>query len=161
MKEIVNKIFENAKSAYKESVLIENKIMEDKLLTILADIRYLQNDIENNKYIKKKKKKIDTEKINNEVEKVKRKVPLWLEKPNQLNYKILKTYMNLSNNNSHYVNITTLESHSKINDPKKFLANYNLLKTISEKNHAKVFEEKNGQVTLWNPVSEIIENYFK
>ena len=161
MKEIVNKIFENAKSAYKESVLIENKIMEDKLLTILADIRYLQNDIENNKYIKKKKKKIDTEKVNNEVEKVKRKVPLWLEKPNQLNYKILKTYMDLSNNNSHYVNITTLESHSKINDPKKFLANYNLLKTISEKNHAKVFEEKNGQVTLWNPVSEIIENYFK
>ena len=161
MKEIVNKIFENAKSAYKESVLIENKIMEDKLLTILADIRYLQNDIENNKYIKKKKKKIDTEKINNEVEKVKRKDPLWLEKTNQLNYRILKTFMNLSNNNSHYVNITTLESHSKIQDPRKFLANYNLLKTISEKNHAKVFEEKNGQVTLWDPVSEIVENYFK
>ena len=36
MKEIVNKIFENTKSAYKESVLTENKIMEDKLLTILA-----------------------------------------------------------------------------------------------------------------------------
>lgn len=161
MKEIVNKIFENAKSAYKESVLIENKIMEDKLLTLLADIRYLQNDIENNKYIKKKKKKIDEEKVNNEIKKVKRKVPLWLEKTNQLNYKILKTFMNLSNNNSHYVNITTLESHSKIQDPKKFLANYNLLKTISEKNHAKVFEEKNGQVTLWAPVSEIVESYFK
>ena len=161
MKEIVNKIFENAKSAYKESVLIENKIMEDKLLTLLADIRYLQNDIENNKYIKKKKKKIDEEKVNNEIEKVKRKVPLWLEKTNQINYKILKTFMNLSNNNSHYVNITTLESHSKIQDPKKFLANYNLLKTISEKNHAKVFEEKNGQVTLWAPVSDIVESYFK
>lgn len=161
MKEIVNKIFENVKSAYKESVLTENKIMEDKLLTILADIRYLQNDIENNKYIKKKKKKVDEEKINNEVEKVKRKVPLWLGKTNQLNYRILKTFMNLSNNNSHYVNITTLESHSKIEDPRKFLANYNLLKTISEKNHAKVFEEKNGQVTLWDPVSEIVKNYFK
>jgi len=161
MKEIVNKIFENTKNAYKESVLTENKIMEDKLLTILADIRYLQNDIENNKYIKKKKKKVNAEKINNEVEKVKRKVPLWLEKTNQLNYRILKTFMNLSNNNSHYVNITTLESHSKIQDPRKFLANYNLLKTISEKNHAKVFEEKNGQVTLWDPVSKIIENYFK
>ena len=161
MKEIVNKIFENAKSAYKESVLIENKIMEDKLLTLLADIRYLQNDIENNKYIKKKKKKIDLEKVDNEIKKVKRKVPLWLEKTNQLNYKILKTFMNLSNNNSHYVNITTLESHSKIQDPKKFLANYNLLKTISEKNHAKVFEEKNGQVTLWAPVSDIVESYFK
>ena len=161
MKEIVNKIFENTKSAYKESVLTENKIMEDKLLTILADLRYLQNDIENNKYIKKKKKKIDIEKINNEIEKVKRKVPLWLEKTNQLNYKILKTFMNLSNNNSHYVNITTLESHSKIEDTKKFLANYNLLKTISEKNHAKVFQEKNGQVTLWEPVSETVISFFK
>ena len=160
MKDIVNKIFENTKSAYKESVLLENKIMEDKLLTILADIRYLQNEIENNKYIKKRKKKIDIEKVNNEVEKVKRKVPLWLEKTNQLNYKILKTFMNLSNNNSHYVNITTLESHSKIEDPKKFLSNYNLLKTISEKNHAKVFQEKNGQVTLWEPVSEIVIKYF-
>ncbi len=161
MRSIIEDILNDTKSAYKESIHIENKIIEEKLLSIMGNIKYLQIELENNKFKKKKKKKLDDEIQNNEIEKVKRKVPLWLRKPNQYNYKILKSFMDLSNNNSHYVNITTLEKHTNIKDPRKFLSNYNLLKTISEKNHAKVFQEKDGQVTLWSPVSEIIENYFK
>lgn len=161
MKEIIDNILEETRLAYKESVLSENKIIEDKLLSIMGNIKYLQNEMDNLKFKKKKKKKIDAEIEENEIVKVKRKVPMWLNKPNQFNYKILKTFMDLSNNNSHYVNVTTLEVHSNIKDPRKFLSNYNLLKTISEKNHAKVFQEKDGQITLWNPISEIVVNYFK
>lgn len=160
MNEIIEEILNDTKTAYKESISIDNKIIEEKLLSIMGNIKYLQIELENNKFKKKKKKKVDSKIQNNEIEKVKRKVPLWLRKPNQYNYKILKTFIDLSNNNSHYVNITTLEKHSNIKDPRKFLSNYNLLKTISEKNHAKVFQEKNGQVTLWEPVSETITKYF-
>jgi len=161
MKEIINNILDESKIAYKESILINNKILEDNLLSIMSNIKYLQTEINNFKFKKKKKKKFDTEIEEIEIEKVKRKVPLWLNKKNQFNYKILKTFMDLSNNNSHYVNVSTLESHCGISDSKKFLSNYNLLKTISEKNHGKVFQEKNGQISLWNPISDIVINYFK
>jgi cell fate (sporulation/competence/biofilm development) regulator YmcA (YheA/YmcA/DUF963 family) len=161
MKEIINDILDESKIAYRESILINNKILEDNLLSIMSNIKYLQKEIENFKLKKKNKKGLDTEIEINEIEKVKRKVPLWLNKKTQYNYKILKTFMDLSNNNSHYVNVTTLESHCGINDSKKFLSNYNLLKTISEKNHAKVFQEKNGQIHLWSPISEIVVNYFE
>jgi hypothetical protein len=49
--------------------------------------------------------------------------------------------------------------HSNI-EPKVFLSNYNILKTISEKNHGKVFTEENEQISLWKPVEEIIVKYF-
>jgi len=161
VKNIANKILDDAKIAYKESIIIENKIIEDKLLSILTDTKYLLNELENVKLKKKKKKKIDEDIQKNEIEKVKRKVPLWISKPNQYNYKILKTFMNFSNNNNHTIAVTTLEAHCGINNSKKFLSNYNLLKTISEKNHGKVFSEKDGQVSLWKPVADIVKDFFK
>ncbi len=126
----------------------------------MANTKYLLNELETVK-LKKKKKKPQEDAQSFEIEKVKRKVPLWLKKTNQYNYKILNTFMSLSNNNNHTINVTTLEAHCNINDPKKFLSNYNLLKTISEKNHGKVFVEKDGQVSLWKPVEEIVVSYFK
>jgi len=160
MDDIIKSILEDAKDAYKESIITENKIIEDKLLSLMANVKYLENELKNNNIKKEKKKKTRTEIEKNEIEKVKRKVPMWLKKRHQYNYIILKTFMNLSNNNSHYVNLTTLESHSNIDNSKKFISNYNLLKSISEKNHAKIFEEKDGQIVLWQPVSEIIVKYF-
>lgn len=161
MKNIIESILSDSKIAYKQSILIENEILEDKLLSIMSNIKHLQNQLDGYKLKKKKQKKLLNEIQEHEIEKVKRKVPLWINKKNQYNYKILKTFMDLSNNNNHYVNVATLESHCGIDDSKKFLSNYNLLKTISEKNHGKVFEEKNGQVNLWEPVSKIVIECFE
>lgn len=159
MKDIINNILDETKSAYKESILCENKIIEDKLLSIMINTKLLLNELENIKLKKKSYKRNEqTEAL--EVEKVKRKLPLWLKKQNQYNYKILNTFMNLSNNNNHTISTRLLEMHCNL-DPKVFLSNYNILKTISEKNHGKVFSENNGQVSLWKPVEEIIVKYFK
>jgi len=160
MKDIVNTILDETKLAYKESILIENKIIEDKLLSIMANAKLLLNELETVKLKKKKKYKQNENTQALEVEKVKRKVPLWLKKQNQYNYKILNTFMSLSNNNKHTISTRLLEMHCNI-DPKVFLSNYNLLKTVSEKNHGKVFSEKDGQVTLWEPIKEIVMEYFK
>ena len=35
------------------------------------------------------------------------------------------------------------------------------MKTISKKNHAKVFEEINKEVSLWKPVAGFIEEIFE
>ena len=160
MKELIVTILEETKLAYKESILIENKIIEDKLLSNMANTKLLLNELETVKLKKKKKKKLDEDIQSNEIEKVKRKVPLWLKKQNQYNYKILNTFMNLSNNNKHTISTRLLEMHSNL-DPKIFLSNYNLMKTISEKNHGKIFSEKDGQVSLWEPIEEIVVKYFK
>ena len=126
----------------------------------MANTKLLLNELETVKLKKKKKKKLDEDIQSNEIEKVKRKVPLWLKKQNQYNYKILNTFMNLSNNNKHTISTRLLEMHSNL-DPKIFLSNYNLMKTISEKNHGKIFSEKDGQVSLWEPIEEIVVKYFK
>jgi len=160
MKEMINTLLDDTKIAYKESILIENNLLEDKLLSIMSNLKYLQTEIDKYKLQKKKIKKQDYEIVENEIEKVKRKVPLWLQKKNQYSYKILKKFMDLSNNNKHYVNIITLEKHCDISNPKIFLSHYNLLKGISEKNHAKVFQQNNEQIRLWEPVADIIIEYF-
>jgi len=161
MNQIINEILEDTKIAYKENIKVDNKIIEEKLLSIMTNIKYLEKEIKNNNFKKTKIKLNDTEKVNLEIEKVKRKVALWLNKKNQYNYKILKSFMDLSNNNKYFVNINTLETHCNINNAKVFLTNYNLLKSISEKNHAKVFQEKDGQICLWEPISTIVIDYFK
>ena len=56
--------------------------------------------------------------------------------------------------------INKLEEQSEI-EPKIFLGHYNAMKTISKKNHAKVFEEINKEVSLWKPVAGFIEEIFE
>ena len=160
MKETIHTLLDDTKIAYKESILIENHVLEDKLLSIMSNIKYLQKEIDKLNPQKNNIKQNDEEIIQNEIEKVKRKIPLWLSKKSQYNYKILKAFMDLSNNNNHCVNIITLEKHCNINDAKIFLTNYNLLKGISKKNHAKLFQQNNDRVKLWDPVAEIVIKYF-
>lgn len=161
MKNSANKILEDAKDALKESIIIENKIIEEKLLSIIINSKQLLNELENPKNLKKKKKKDIKILEENEIKKVKRKIPLWLTKQSQYNYKILKTYMDLSQNGKHTISVISLERFSGIKESKKFLGHYNQLKTISEKNHAKVFEEKNDQINLWEPVKDFIVQQFE
>jgi len=162
MKKIIKTIMEDAKIAYRQSIIIEDKIIEDQALSIIANAKFILNELENNKMYNKKdfaknKSEIEIDEIN----KVKRKVPLWLNKPNQYNYKILSTFMKLSNNNKYPISVSLLEKHSKIEDSKKFISHYNQMKIISERNHAKVFQEESGQVTLWKPIEGFVVNQFE
>jgi len=101
----------------------------------------------------------DEKLLQNEIAKVKRKVPKWMKKTHQYNYQILKAFMELSDNNADRVEVDALEKYVDIGQA--FLANYNNLKTISEKNHGKVFEEIDKEVELWEPVAKFIENIFE
>lgn len=91
-----------------------------------------------------------------EVEKVKRRVPKWFKKPSQCNSTILFKYLELSEKKQR-ISLKTLKADCK--SVNGFDGNYNQMKNFGEKNHGKVFEEfeeKDRYVTLWEPVREFI-----
>lgn len=47
MTKVIDKLIENAKKAYKESILIDNTILQDLLLEILTDSKKLQEKLDN------------------------------------------------------------------------------------------------------------------
>jgi len=154
----IEKILYDAKVAYKESVKIENGMLEEHLLSIIGNAQ----SILNKKSAPKQKNLVNTHnnQKSDEVQKVHRKVPRWLNNPSQYNYKILTTYMTLSNSNSTPISLSLLEKNSNIED-NKFTSHFNQMKIISERNHAKVFDEAYGEVKLWTPVADFIINLYK
>ena len=103
----------------------------------------------------------EQEKYALEIEKVKRKIPKWIEKPFQINSRILNLYMLLSKNGSYPVSRIVLkeEFEKKYNNP--FESNYNQMKNFGIKNHAKVFtESKEGIISLWEPVATFVKKLF-
>lgn len=155
MNTVIQKILNDAKIAYKESIKIENETLEDHLLAIIGNAQSILNE----KSVSKQKSKSYTNE-SDEVQKVHRKVPRWLNNPSQYNYKILTTFMTLSNNNTTPINVSSLEKHSNIED-NKFTSHFNQMKIISEKNHAKVFDEAYGEVKLWEPIADFIIDLYK
>ena len=138
------------KELHSHSILNNDEYYTDKLLQVIIDL----STIDNQSLVNTK-----SEINKDEIEKVKRKVPKWMTKTHKYNYQILKAYMDLSDYNVSTVKVEELEEY--VDMGKVFLGHYNSLKTISEKNHAKVFEEINKQVELWKPVAEFIEDIFE
>ena len=132
-----------AKDLHKHSIIIEDEYSQDKLMKIITNTILILD-----------KKNTLTEKELREVERVKSRVSRWVVKIDQYNAIILNTFMKLSNNNNLLVKINDLKDESGLE--KKFQTNYNQMKKIFDKNHAKVFEEKNGYIKLWEPVEDFI-----
>ncbi len=156
MDTVIEKILDDAKVAYKESIKIDNEVLETHLLSIIGNVQ----SVLNKKNTVKEKNSTNKNNESSEVQKVHRKVPRWLNNPSQYNYKILTTFMDLSNNNSTPIRVSLLEKNSNIGD-NKFMSHFNQMKIISERNHAKVFEELYGEVKLWEPVAEFIMNLYQ
>lgn len=96
----------------------------------------------------------NTEKdVEREIEKVTRRLPRWFRNPSQNNSTILISYLKLLTQ-SQKVSLQTLRNECL--SVKDFDGNYNQMKNFGEKNHGKVFEERDGYVTLWEPVKEYI-----
>ena len=155
---IIEKILADAKLAYKESVKIENDILETYLLSIIGNAQSIINKKSTFKQHANSRENNNSE--SSEIQKVHRKVPRWLKNPSQYNYKILTAFMTISNNNTTPISISLLEKHSNIED-NKFTSHFNQMKIISERNHAKVFDEAYGEVKLWKPIASFIINLYK
>ena len=161
MTEIINNILENSKKAYKKSIMINNEELEELLFSIITDTKKLLDKVSDKKIITNNmSSKNRTE--DEEIIRVKKKIPSWLSKPNQYNHKILVSYMKLSNKNRNTVTTEELEKESGLKNSQTFISNFNQMKIISYKNHGKVFTEENGVITLWHVIADyIVEEYEK
>ena len=150
----IDETTEIAKELFKHSVINDDAYAQDKLMQIMVNMSTLK---EQNLESKSSGSRV-TE--GSEIEKVYRKVPRWMNDPSQYNSIILRTYMLISNNNENPVMLDVLEEKTSL-DRKQFLTNYTQMRIMAEKNHAKVFNEEDGVVSLWKPVEKFIVDLYK
>ncbi len=150
----IDETTEIAKELFKHSVINDDEYAQDKLMQIMVNLSTLKEQ----KIEGKSSGSRVTE--GSEIEKVHRKVPRWMNNPSQYNSIILRTYMFISNNNKNPVILDVLEEKTNLNK-KQFLTNYTQMKIMAEKNHAKVFTEEDGVVSLWVPVEKFIVELYQ
>lgn len=92
-----------------------------------------------------------------EIQRIQTRVPRWFNNPTQINSRILIEYLSMSNCDDEYITVNELRERCKI---KTFDSNFTQMKSFGDRNHGKVFDEKDGKVTLWSPVKDFIKIEF-
>ena len=93
-----------------------------------------------------------------ELAKIYKKVPVWFNKPYQKNSQILINYMKLREQKTP---VTFFELEKACERIENFRSSYQAMKTISEKNNAKVFDEVGRIISLWQPGKSFIEKEYE
>lgn len=93
-----------------------------------------------------------------ELAKIYKKVPVWFNKPNQKNSKILINYMKLREQKTP---VTFFELEKACERIINFRSSYQAMKMISERNNAKVFDEVGRIISLWEPAKSFVEKEYE
>ena len=96
-----------------------------------------------------------TNSVAEEVNKVKRRLKLWANRPHQINTQLLKAFISLESKGTVFVD----DLAKAIDDPSKFSTNFNQMCIIAPNNHGKIFEVNQGQVSIWPPITDLVENF--
>ncbi|EOC1340516.1 hypothetical protein ACI09V_004145 [Cronobacter dublinensis] len=91
-----------------------------------------------------------------EVSKVSRRLKLWAKRPEQMNTKILKAFLKLSDGTDRKVSEAQLKQEVGEDN---FDINFVQMKNIAEKNHGKVFDVNGSEVSIWPPVAAAVEEF--
>lgn len=141
------------------NIMENSQLLATEINTLIA-LKYLPKT-ENEKSIKAQNINIETESQafsgeQKEIEKVRKKLNRWSTRPNQICCKILNKYLELSRVNK---NITIEYLKSELPELPTFNANFDQMKVISDRNHAKIFEMNNGVIEIWSPVNKLVMAY--
>ena len=90
-----------------------------------------------------------------EVKKLKNRLPRWKNNPTQINSKILTLFLKLRKGGA--VKVEALRN--AYGNQSEFDKNFPQMKMISERNHGKVFEVTDGVVDIWPKVAELVEKF--
>ncbi len=92
-----------------------------------------------------------------------RRIPKWAKKSSQINHKIIRAYLQLSEKGVVTYNMLADYCSDKTNADvfiPTFHSNFAQMKFDGEKSHGKVFEvDENGVVTIWKHVEDCLETY--
>lgn len=155
---------EYLKNELKNKLLTENnenvveKVLENFKIKIYDST---QTEIERTIYVQNPQ--IDSENYNRttkeiELAKIYKKVPVWFNKPNQKNSQILINYMKLREQKTP---VTFFELEKSCERIANFRSSYQAMKTISERNNAKVFDEVGRIISLWEPGKSFVEKEYE
>jgi hypothetical protein len=136
------------------TVNLIDEVVDDVNFEIIPKSNTAKNDNKQNELLKVNQKPKNKDFANTdeeEIKKIEKRVPEWFKKPGQINSKILLAFFEIQEN--YTTNTKKLKEKSGIT---KFSTNFNQMKNFGEKNHGKVFDEKNDIVGLWNPVKDFI-----
>ncbi len=146
--EHVKELLEEA--AFLVSQKNENELAHKKIIQALIAIDRLQGEEHN------MKKTLSNE---NEINKVSRRLKLWAKRPDQMNTKILKSFLKLKISGK--ITVTEKDLKTASGDELNFESNFAQMKIISEKNHGKIFDVYGDKVSIWEPVSVYVDTFKK
>lgn len=92
-----------------------------------------------------------------EVNKVQRRLRLWAKRQDQYNARILNAFLELKRKGK--VVISEQDIYRQAGSPVEFASNFSQMKIIAERNHGKVFDVLNDEVTIWPPVASAVAEY--
>lgn len=92
-----------------------------------------------------------------EVNKVSRRLKMWVKRQNQYNSKILNAYLDIRRAGN--VHITESDIDSKLGPNTWFASNISQMKSIADKNHGKVFHQVGDYLEIWEPVKKAVTEY--
>lgn len=134
-------------TAFAASSLEDSALIHRRLISALVLVEETENMLNTRN---------DSERLSiDEVTKVKRRLKLWSKRPQQLNTRILRTFLELERSKK---NVTEAMLREKFND-ESFDTNFVQMKNIAEKNHGKVFEQNGPIVTIWPPVEDAVREF--
>ena len=148
---------------------LDNKALHSLALEVLFGVTELQKAMERNTtyepspsgtryYVTDESVDYDEKaKVANEINKVTRRLKKWAKNTTQINSKILRLYLELQR--ACEKNITEDLLKSKYGNDTEFHKNFPQMKMISTRNHGKVFDEDNGIINIWEPVSAAVLEY--
>lgn len=154
---LLSKAKDKAKALTK-SIAINMDKDGDRIYSEALDVVVILTKLEEQMNLKAVNKNTYSNDIIEEINKVKRRVSKWKKNPKQYNSKILDAYFQMQKvDNS--ITEETFERHCKeaYGQNFSFLTNFSQMHNIAPKNHAKVFDVINGEIKLWNPVKDFIE----
>lgn len=169
MKEIIEKIKGRAKKLTMDiSQIGDGKTKEQlhgdaiELLLNVSELETIYNQTFSQSQVGSNKKEFtnnpkNKDIISTEISKVNNRLAKWAKNQQQINSKILTLYLKLKEEG--VPSITEQMLMEKYNNHQEFYRNFPQMKTISTKNHGKVFEVQNGVVTIWEPVHHIVQEY--
>lgn len=126
-----------------------------EIVQILAILSELENMLIKPKILKTDKSlEISEEK---EVAKVSSRLKRWEQHQYQINSRILNAFLKLKRAGKTPIRVADLRD--EVSEVKTFNSNFAQMKTISKKNHGKVFELQSDNVSIWSPVATSVREY--
>jgi len=172
MKEIISQIKKQAKLLSLDLSHISEEPQKEKLseaaLELLLNIQILETTYnQNNNTYTERTNKItksttkttseDDDLIKTEINKIRRRLPNWAIRQDNINAKILTLYLKLKDEGGRQ--ITEQMLMERYDDQSEFYRNFPQMKTIAPKNHGKVFNVQNGVIEIWEPIKQIVHEY--